>query len=122
MTSSSLNHDLTSSDKPAPEIDLVATVNFLPEHFIQSHQLNFVSGHDDLDSLVFSSFELPSGNSISLVRHQNAPYSGTEIYLAPGLSSPSSVLAEALLTLNISPDNLDWIHPQIVLSHPNQIS
>jgi hypothetical protein len=116
MTTSSLNHDLTCFDKPASEINLVATVKFPPEHFIQSHQLKFASGHDDLDSLIFTNFNLPSGNTISLVRHQNAPYPGTELYLAPGLLSPSTVLAEALHILNISRDDLDWIHPQANLA------
>lgn len=112
MTASSLNHDLNES---TPEINLVATIKFLPEHFVQSHQLEFITGHDDLDSLVFASLDLPSGNTISLVRHQNAPYSGTELYISPNLSNPSQVFTETLDLLQISKSDLDWIHPHIHL-------
>lgn len=117
MTTSSLNPDLNRFDRSALEIDLVATTKFPPEYFVCSHQLKFASGHDDLDSLIFTHLDLPSGNTISLVRHQNAPYQGTEIHLPPGLSDPSKVLVEALHLLNLSGDDLDWIHPQTNLTN-----
>lgn len=118
MTVSSTNYDLADLSKSVPEINLVATIKLTPQHFVQSHQLKFTSSCDDLDSLIFANLDLPSGNTISLVRHQNAPYSGTEIYIAPGLPNPSQVLAETIDTLNISRDDLDWIHPQVHFSQP----
>lgn len=115
MTASPLNRNLNESNQLIPEINLVATIKLTPEHFIQSHQLKFVSGQDDLDSLIFTSLDLLSGSTISLVRHQNAPYFGTELYISPSLSDPSKVLTEALNLLQISKSDLDWIHPQIHL-------
>lgn len=115
MSRSSLNYDLNNSNKSISEINLVATIKLPPEHFTQSHQLEFVNSHDDLDSLVFASLNLPSGSTISLVRHQNAPYSGTELYFPPDLPNPSKVLAETLDLLQISTNDLEWVHPQIHL-------
>jgi|GEM_PF-2645541 len=115
MTTLSSDYDLARSEKSTPEINLVATVKFPPEYFTHSHQLEFIDDSDDLDFLVYAFLDLPSGNSISLVRHQNAPYPGTEIYLSPNLSNPSQILSEAISFLRISPDDLDWIHPQISL-------
>ena len=89
----------------------MATVRFEPDYYIQSHHLDFISSYDDLDSLIFASLSLPSGHRISILRHQNAPNPGTEICIAPGLSSPSSVLTEALQVLNISRSDLIWVHP-----------
>lgn len=117
MTTSSKKPNLTHSQTSLWGINLVATVKLTPEHFIQSHQLEFISGADDLDSLVFTNLKLPSGNTISLVRHQNAPYPGTEIYLNPCLPNPDRVLAEALHLLNLSHDDFNWVHPQINLAH-----
>jgi hypothetical protein len=113
MTTSSPNLNLNHSQLSTPQIDLVATVKLPPEHFIQSHQLEFLPSSDDLDSLIFSSVNLPSGNTISLVHHQHAPYSGVEIYLPPDLLSPNSVFAEAMLFLHLSLHDLDWVHPKI---------
>jgi len=120
MTTSALNYNLISCENSAPGTNLLATVKLLPERFVQSHQVNFVYSYDDLDSLIFANFSLPSGNLVSLVRHQNAPYSGTELYLSANLPNPSDVLIEALDALNISEKDLDWIHPQISLN-PNGI-
>ena len=117
MTRSSSNIELDRSDQSASDIDLAATVNLQPEYFSQSHQIVFSPGADDLDSLIFSHVNLPSGCTITLLRHLNAPYEGVELYLPPGLSSPSSILSEAMTLLNISLDDLSWVHPQITLSN-----
>ena len=113
MTISSSN---LHSQQTAPEINLVATSQLSPEHFIQSNQLEFISSSDDLGSLVYSPFSLPSGHSISLVHYVDASYPGIEVYINPNSSSPSSVLSELLDFLNLSPDDLDWIHPQVHLA------
>ncbi|MEY2831386.1 MAG: hypothetical protein RLZZ574_644 [Cyanobacteriota bacterium] len=120
MTTSSPNLNLNHGELSTPQIDLVATVKLPPEHFIQSHQLKFIPSSDDLDSLIFTSFNLPSGTTIPLVRHQNSPCSGVEIYLPPNLPSPNSVFAEVMHFLNLSHDDLDWIHPQINLALLNR--
>ena len=113
-SSSKLNSKLSSSS--VPEINLVATSPLSPEHFIKSNQLQFTSGSDDVGSLVFAFFPLPSGNFISLVHYPDAPHPGVQIYLNPNSSSPSSILTETITFLHLSPDDLDWIHPQISLS------
>jgi hypothetical protein len=115
MTTSSPTQNLTRFEELVLETDLIATVKFKPAHFIQSNQLHFIASYDDLDFLTFAKVELPSGNRISLVQYQNSPDPGTEIRVALGLSSPSVVLAEALSVLNLSRDDLDWVHPHINL-------
>jgi hypothetical protein len=110
-----VSKNLTRFEELVREIDLVATVKFLPSHFVKSNQLEFVSSYDDLDYLTFTSVVLPSGNKVTLLRHQNAPYDGSEIRIDPGLSSPSEILIEAMDFLNLSLDDLDWIHPHIKL-------
>ena len=117
MTTSSLNSNLIRFEESVPEVDTVATIPFEPEHFIHSHHLDFISSYDDLDFLIFASVPLPSGHRISLLRHQNAPYPGMEICLTPNLSSPSTVLSEALHVLNISLEDLAWVPPDITLSN-----
>lgn len=111
-----ISQNLTRFEELVREINLIATVKFPPTHFAQSHQLNFIPSYDDLDFLTFASLILPSGHKIALVRHQNAPYPGTEIRVAPNLSSPSTVLTEALDMLALSLRDLDWIHPHLNLS------
>lgn len=106
----------TRFEELVQETDLIATVKLTPSHFTRSHQLNFISSYDDLDFLTFASLVLPSGHKIALVRHQNAPYSGTEIRVASDLSFSSTVLAEALDVLALSFHDLDWIHPHLDLS------
>lgn len=109
-----LNPELATTS--VPEINLVATSQLSPEHFVKSNQLNFTSSSDDVGSLVFAFFPLPSGNYISLVHYLDAPDSGVQIYINPNSSSPSSILTEALEFLNLSTSDLDWVHPQLTLS------
>lgn len=113
-SSSNLNPKL-SQPSFTPEINLVATSQLDPEHFAQSNQLEFIPSSDDVGSLVFSAFSLPSGNSISLIHYTDAPYPGVQVYINPNLDSPSKILSEAINFLHLSPDDLDWIHPQIHL-------
>jgi hypothetical protein len=117
MTISSSNLNPKLSEPSIPEINLVATSQLSPERFVKSNQLEFISSSDDVGSLVFSAFSLPSGNSISLVHYLDAPYPGVQVYINPNSSSPSEIFAEAINFLNISPDDLDWIHPQIHLAN-----
>lgn len=120
ISPTSLNSDF--SQLSSPEINLVATSKLTPEHFVKSNQLDFISSSDDLGSLVYSFFSLPSGNSISLIHYIDASYPGVEVYINPNSPSPSSILSETLRFLNLSPNDLDWIHPQIDLLSPNQTS
>jgi hypothetical protein len=116
MTRSFPNLNPELSELSVPEINLVATSPLSPEHFIKSNQLNFTSSADDVGSLVFAFFSLPSGNYVSLVHYLDAPHSGVQIYINPNSSSPSSILAEAINFLHLSTSDLDWVHPQFTLS------
>lgn len=113
ISSSHLNPELARPS--TPEINLVATTQLSPERFVISNQLDFISSSDDVGSLVFSAFSLPSGNSISLVHYLDAPYPGVQVYINPNSSSPSQILSEAIDFLHMSLHDLDWIHPQINL-------
>jgi len=115
MATLSSDYDLSLSEKSTPEINLVATSKLSPEHFTKSNQLEFISSSDDLGSLVYSFFSLPSGNSISLIHYIDAPFPGVEIYINSNSPSPDKILSEAIEFLHISTDDLDWIHPQIHL-------
>ena len=111
--SSNLNPEL--SESPSPEINLVATSQLSPDRFISYNQLEFIPSSDDVGSLVFCAFSLPSGNSLSLVHYLDSPYPGVQIYINPSSDSPLKVLSEAIDFLHVSPDDLDWVHPQIRL-------
>jgi len=117
MTRSSSHLNSQLSQTSTPEINLVATSKLSPEHFIQSNQLEFIPSSDDLGSLVYSAFSLPSGSSISLIHYIDASYPGVEVYINPKSPSPSKILSELLDFLSLSPDDFDWIHPLINFSH-----
>ena len=115
MTRSSSHLNPKIPKPTTPEINLVATSQLSPERFVKSNQLEFISSSDDVGSLVFSAFSLPSGNSISLIHYTDAPYPGVQVYIDPNSDSPSKVLSEAINFLHLSPNDLDWIHPRIHL-------
>ena len=116
MAVSSLNSDPRLRKPVNPEINLVATSLLNPKHFIKSNQLEFTADSDDVGSLIFATFSLPSENSVSLVHYIDAAYPGVQIYTNPDCN-PASILKEAIDFLNISISNLDWIHPQIQLTN-----
>ena len=107
--------EFTRFEELVREIDLVATIKFSPAYFVKSHQFKLISSYDDLNYLTFASVVLPSGNKVTLLRHQNAPYEGSEIRIDPSLSSPSRILAEAMDFLNLSLNDINWVHPHIKL-------
>lgn len=117
MTKLSSDYNLSPSEKLTPEINLVATSKLSPKHFTKSNQLEFIASSDDLGSLVYSAFSLPSGNSISLIHYIDAPFPGVEMYIDPSSPSPDKILSEAIEFLHLSPNDLDWIHPQIHLAN-----
>lgn len=113
--STTISKNLIRFEELVREIDLVATVKSSPAHFAESHQLELISSYDDLDYLTFANVVLPSGNKVTLLRHQNAPYEGSEIRINPRSSSPSNILIEAMNVLGISSDDISWIHPHLKL-------
>ncbi|MEO0848850.1 MAG: hypothetical protein AAFY50_20810, partial [Cyanobacteria bacterium J06648_1] len=61
---------------------------------------------------IFATLTLPSGDRISLIRHDNSPTPGTEIYVKPALKNISVVLTQAMAEMNFTIDDLTWIHPE----------
>jgi hypothetical protein len=97
--------DITSATMP------VAVLLKRPEELAKEASLQFSEGFDDLDYVTFSAFALPSGRSVALVHHKNAPNPGTEICLVPDELAIPSTLEEALKVLKLSVKDLSWIHP-----------
>ena len=62
-------------------------------------KLEFRSGFDDLNYLVFATLTLPSGDRISLIHRDNS-LSGTEICVKPDLENIPTVLQQAMTEMN----------------------
>ena len=75
------NHsqNLVRLEDSIAETKLVAIIRQEPNEIGRLYKLEFQQSCDDLDYLVFATLHLPSGNKVALVRHENAPASGTEI-------------------------------------------
>jgi hypothetical protein len=97
--------DVTSATMP------VAVLSKEPHELAQRVSIQFLEGFDDLDYLTYSAFSLPSGSPIALVRHQNSPNPGIEVYVVPSNPDIVSTLREVLKTLKLSPETFSWIHP-----------
>lgn len=80
--------------------------------FKTTNKLKFCPSFDDLDYLVFATLSLPSGERIGLVRHDNSPTPGTEICVRPDLKNIPAVLQQAMAEMNLTFDDLTWIHPE----------
>jgi hypothetical protein len=72
--------------------------------------LKFQKGFDGLDDLVFSILELPSTHEITLVRHENSPGKGTEVWVCPE-EDVTQTLSEAFSELKLDDTDITWIHP-----------
>jgi hypothetical protein len=95
-----------------PETKLVAIVRQEPAEITGAKKLEFRQSFDDLDYLVFATLSLPSGDRIGLIRHQNSPSPGTEICVSYDRRSGATILQEALGEMNLTVDDLTWIHPE----------
>ena len=72
--------------------------------------LHFQQSYDDLDELFFAILYLPSGNKVALVSHKHSPNPGTEICVSYGQPNIPSVILEAIDTLNLTTEDLSWVH------------
>ncbi|MEO1799587.1 MAG: hypothetical protein AAFR62_04075 [Cyanobacteria bacterium J06629_2] len=106
------SQNLVHLEDSIAETKLVAIVNREPAEIGKLHQIEFRPSFDDLDYLVFASLSLPSGDRISLIRHDNSPTPGIEICVKPALSNISVVLKQAMAEMNFTIDYLTWIHPE----------
>jgi hypothetical protein len=94
------------------EINPVAVIRREPDEISQSNKLEFRESYDDLDYLVYATFPLPSGNQVSLVRHLRSPEPGMEICVRYKQTNIPRVLTETLSKMNLTRNDLTWIHPE----------
>jgi hypothetical protein len=97
--------DATSATMP------VALLSKEPDELAKQASIRFSEGFDDLDYVTYAAFSLPSGSPIALVRHQNSPNPGVEVYVVPSDTDIASILSEVLRTLKLSAEIVSWIHP-----------
>lgn len=95
-----------------PETKLVAIVNREPAEITSINHLEFRPSFDDLDYLVFATLSLPSGDRLGLVRHDNCPSPGTEICVGHNQLNIAAVIQEAITEMNLTIEDLTWIHPE----------
>ena len=94
------------------ETKLVAMIRQEPEDISRLSQLEFTESYDDLDYLVFATLTLPSKNRVVLVRHQNSPQPGIEIYVKRDRDNTLKIIQEALTEINLTIKDITWIHPE----------
>jgi hypothetical protein len=85
-----------------------------------SHQPNILvqEGYDNLDYLSFALVKLPSGKEVALVHHKGAPVQGIEFCVVPTETHFLPIINETLKFLGLAPQELIWVHPQVVSSYP----
>ena len=74
-----------------------------------SHHVDFRTSYDDLDYLEFAILPLPTA-SVSLIRHGHSD--GTDICVSHDQRDIENLLYEAIAKLNLTENDLDWIHPE----------
>jgi uncharacterized protein YjbI with pentapeptide repeats len=92
--------------------DIVAVIRQKPADISKLNGLEFQSSYDDLDYLTFAILSLPSGNKVALVRHQHSPEPGIEICVSHDRQNVAEVIKETLDEINLTSDDLTWIHPK----------
>lgn len=94
------------------EIQPIAVLRQEPAELEKRKAFKFCQGYDDLDYLVFSIVELPSHQRVAFVRYKRSPSPGTEIWVVPEESQTVAIITEILQFLNLSVEDLTWVHPQ----------
>ena len=106
------SQNLVRLEDSIAETKLVAMVRQEPAEIQATNKLEFCSGFDDLDYLIFATLSLPSGDRIGLIRHDNSPATGTEICIRPDAENISAVIQQAIVEMNLSIEDFTWIHPK----------
>jgi hypothetical protein len=106
------SQNLVRLEDTIPETNLVAIIRQEPAEITRFNRLEFRPSFDDLDYLIFATLSLPSGDRIGLIRHQNSPSPGTEICVSYERPPTAVVIQEALSEMNLTVDDLTWIHPE----------
>ena len=106
------SQNLVRLEDSIAETKLVAMIRQEPAEIQATNKLEFRSGFDDLDYLIFATLSLPSGDRIGLIRHDNSPSPGTEICVRQDLKNILAVLQQAMAEMNLTFDDLTWINPE----------
>ena len=106
------SQNLVRLEDSIAETNLVAIIRQEPAEITKLQELKFNRSYDDLDYLVFATLSLPSGNKVALVHHENSPASGTEICVKYNQPNTAAVIHEALTEMDLSPNDLTWIHTE----------
>jgi hypothetical protein len=94
------------------ETALVAMIRQEPSEISGLSNLEFKESYDNLDYLVYSTLPLSLGNQVSLVRHKHSPDPGIEICVRPDQPDIAEIISETLSNLDLTRNDLTWIHPQ----------
>ena len=106
------SQNLVRLEDSIAETELVAIIRQEPNEISSLNKLEFRKSFDDLDYLVFATLSLPSGHKVALVRHKNSPGSGTEICVKDNQPNTAAILQEALREMNLTTNDITWIHPE----------
>jgi hypothetical protein len=96
--------------------DPIAVVRLEPGELAKNRGIAFISGHDDLDSLLIALVKATSGREYALVRHDHAPSPGTQILSRTQVKDPKRVfvdLLELLTYLRVPIPAVTWTAPRI---------
>jgi hypothetical protein len=74
----------------------------------KKRSLRFRRGFDDLDYVQFARIRLRPGKTCSLVRHENAPSGGTQVFTSVDSTTPRDDLRDVLAFLGLSPKDVSW--------------
>ncbi|MGL5835696.1 MAG: hypothetical protein ACRC1Z_21055 [Waterburya sp.] len=106
------SQNLVRLEDSIPETKLVAIVNREPTEITSVTNLEFRPSFDDFDYLVFATLYLSSGDRLGLIHRDNAPSPGTEICVRHNQLNISAVIQEAITEMNLTIEDLTWIHPE----------
>jgi hypothetical protein len=99
---------VTDATKP------IALLRQLPSDFTEDISKKFNQGFDDLDYLEYSCIDFSSKYAVTLINHKNSPIPGTEICVTQYNSNVGETVKDVLNLLDLSIDDLYWIHPDYV--------
>ena len=94
-----------------------ALISYLPTDIEKKLGIQFHDSQDNLDYTKEAYIEDADGNQYILVHHLNAPQSGqgTLLIIHQNINA-SQILKNGLALLGIGPENLKWVHPDIMLN------
>jgi len=86
----------------------IAVVELTPDQFRERWGLRFQASEDNLDAALTVLLRLASGRVVGLVRHQRAPYSGTELYAGNSERDVGSLREEFRHAFELDPSVFSW--------------